>query len=179
MNRVALGLTIALATSGCTRGPAPVSPTPPLAVTASAAPPTAAPPIAAPPIAAPPVAPVPPAVVAENVPEDPPDAAPASGDAIDRLVAYLRTTGGMWVNGLSPTLHLPATATPDEVAARALRGYDGLRTTHVVLVRHVDLGDSDVRDTAALVDTNLGQRIVLMGFDRARGWDTKVFDTSR
>lgn len=164
MNRAALGLTLALASSGCSGGTSPASP---------------APSVAAPAAEAPPVAPVPSVAAVVGVPENPPEAGPASDDAIGRLVAYLHTTGGMWVNGLSPNLHLPATATPDEVVARALRGYDGLRTSQVVLVRHVDLEGGDVRDTAALVDTNLGQRIVLMGYDPRLGWDTKVFDTSR
>lgn len=101
-----------------------------------------------------------------------------SGDAITRLVAYLNSTNGLWVNGAMPNIPLPATATHDEVVRYALRGEGGIRTSHVIVVRHVDLHGSDARDTAALVDTNLGQRIVLMGYDARMGWLTKVFDTS-
>ena len=108
--------------------------------------------------------------------QTPPAARPA--DAIARLVAYLNSTHGLWVNGVMPNIHLPATATHDEVVRHALRGYDGLTTSHVLVVRHVNIEGSDVRDTAALVDTNLGQRIVLMGYDARMGWLTKVFDTS-
>jgi len=45
-------------------------------------------------------------------------------------------------------------------------------------VRHVQLFGGDSRNLAALVDTNLGQRIVLMGEGERMGWLTKVFDTS-
>ena len=108
--------------------------------------------------------------------QTPPAARPA--DAIDRLVVYLNSTHGLWVNGVMPTIRLPASATHDEVVRHALHGYDGLTTSHVLVVRHVSIEGGDVRDTAALVDTNLGQRIVLMGYDARAGWLTKVFDTS-
>lgn len=101
-----------------------------------------------------------------------------SADAITRLVAYLNSTNGLWVNGVMPRIPLPATATHDEVVRYALRGYDGLTRSHILVVRHVNIDGSDARDTAALVDTNLGQRIVLMGYDARMGWLTKVFDTS-
>lgn len=108
--------------------------------------------------------------------QTPPAARPA--DAIDRLVVYLNSTNGLWVNGVMPNIRLPATATHAEVVRHALRGYDGLTRSHILVVRHVNIDGSDARDTAALVDTNLGQRIVLMGYDARMGWLTKVFDTS-
>jgi len=98
-------------------------------------------------------------------------------DPIARLVAYLDSTGGLWVNGVMPNILLPAMATPADIVQRALQGYDGLTSHHIVEVRHIDFDSSDIRDSAALVDTNLGQRIVLFGFDERFGWATKVFGT--
>ena len=45
----------------------------------------------------------------------------SQGDPVEALVKRLSATHGLWINGLSPTLDLPATASPEEVVGQVFQ----------------------------------------------------------
>lgn len=104
------------------------------------------------------------------------------GDPIAELALELRVSSGSWVNGLSPIITLPPTATVEQVAAEyfkktgfdagRVQRFDVLRTSNVALQVH-----STNTMCAALVDTDLGRKILLMEpTSPAPSWWTKCFD---
>jgi hypothetical protein len=111
------------------------------------------------------------------------EASGPAADPIDRLVASLSATHGLWLNGTCAILNLPAGASAEAAVARVfeLTGFDnGQVTSHRVLeVRHVEIPGGPAGDyTAVLVDTNLGRKIVVL--DRGKpggewGWN-RVYD---
>lgn len=104
-------------------------------------------------------------------------------DPIDRLVADCSTSHGEWENGEYPTLNLPETASPEEVIKTIFEkiGFDkGHVTSHKILrIRHVRIrGSLPDSYTAALVQTDLGEKIVLFKYGSSRtGWWSRVFDS--
>ncbi|MGA2867154.1 MAG: hypothetical protein ABSF95_21975 [Verrucomicrobiota bacterium] len=103
-------------------------------------------------------------------------------DPIQRLVARLSSSHGLWQNGLFPKLDLPATASTEQVVSRVFQmsGFDkGHVTTHRILeTRQVRIPGSlpDIY-TAVLVDTDLGKKIVLLKHEGpAAGWWSRVYD---
>jgi hypothetical protein len=99
-------------------------------------------------------------------------------DPIPELVARLSATGGLWTNGIFRTIDLPATAPIPQVLALALEynRYDKrVVTAHrIIETREVRIGVE--RDyTAALVDTDLGRKIVLLRHV-PNGWWSRVYD---
>ncbi len=107
----------------------------------------------------------------------------AQPDSIDLLVARLASSHGFWINGLSLTLSLPATASTEEVLARVFQmtGFDkGHVSTHRVLeTRQVRIPDSfpDAAYTAVLVETDFGRKIVLLRYESPTlGWWSRVYD---
>ena len=107
----------------------------------------------------------------------------AQPDSIETLVARLSSSHGLWVNGLYPTLDLPATASTEQVVARVFQmtGFDkGHVSSHRILeTRLVRIGDSfpDATYTAVLVETDLGRKIVLLQHSSpSGGWWSRVYD---
>ena len=104
-------------------------------------------------------------------------------DSIEALVARLSSSHGLWVNGVFPTLDLPAAASTEQVVARVFQmtGFDkGHVSSHRILeTRQVRIGDSfpDATYTAVLVDTDLGRKIVLLQYSSPSvGWWSRVYD---
>jgi hypothetical protein len=104
----------------------------------------------------------------------------AGPDPIDRLIANLASTHGLWVNGMSPIIDLPTTAPVERVLADVFRttGLDeGHVTSHTIRqVRQVSIpGGFGGPYTAVLTDTNLGPIIVLLRSERPpMGWWSRV-----
>lgn len=108
-----------------------------------------------------------------------PSAAPSGDEAIDRLVARL-SASPLWLNGLSPTLDVPATAKPDEVLTQMFTriSFDrGRVTKHTILTtKIVRIPPESEPYTAVALDTNLGPKLVLMKHQGNAGFWTRVFD---
>jgi hypothetical protein len=114
-----------------------------------------------------------------------------ASDPIDRLVADLSATHGMWRNGIFPALNLPLTATPEEVIKKRFDQdvAGGLFTSYKILrIRSVPIATTgyigaladppadSVWCTAALVETDSGKKILLMKYTGEQWW-TRVYDT--
>jgi hypothetical protein len=101
-------------------------------------------------------------------------------DSIARLVAEL-SNSPLWFNGLFPDLHLPPTATVEQVVASVFEHISldhGKVTSHSVLQQEQVKIASEPREyTAALVETNFGRKIVLLQY-QGNGWWSRVFDES-
>lgn len=101
------------------------------------------------------------------------------GDPIGHLVTKL-SSDHLWQNGASPTIDLPATASPELVVAKvfklvssdqgAVSSYDVLEIQQV----HIT-GSLPDQYTAVLVQTNLGQKIVLLQYTE-QGWWSRMYD---
>ncbi len=106
-------------------------------------------------------------------------------DEIDRLVVQLSRSYGLWQNGLSPIIHLPRDAPVEQVLSRVFKmtGFDAghVKNYRVLKTRKVRITGSvpDVY-TAALVDTDLGRKIVLLRpyQNPTDGWWTRVYDAA-
>ena len=102
-------------------------------------------------------------------------------DPIDTLAKRLSATSGIWVNGLSPALELPESASSEEIVAKFFQSvsYDeGPVTRHQILeTRPVQITDTlpNPKYTAVLVDTNLGRKVLLYQYS-VGGWWTRVYD---
>jgi hypothetical protein len=84
-------------------------------------------------------------------------------DQIDRLVTNL-SSNGMWANGAGTDIRLPETASTEQVTERVFQLNPGnVRLTKILKIRQVRIGDgSHALYTAVLVQTDLGQKIVLL-----------------
>jgi hypothetical protein len=106
-------------------------------------------------------------------------------DPIDRLVADLSASHGLWVNGGYPQLKLPDNASSDEVIKRFFEkvGFDEGHVTNygILTIREVEIQNAwENPYTAALVETNLGEKIVLFRYEGNRiGWWCRAFDANR
>jgi hypothetical protein len=105
-------------------------------------------------------------------------------DAIDSFVAVLSADHGLWLNGTDPIAGVQA-ASPEEVAAKTLRTAkfeSGLMTSYRILdIRWVRIGEIPGSLIAVLIDTNLGQMIVLMNYVKGNGsmpghWWRRIYD---
>jgi hypothetical protein len=107
-------------------------------------------------------------------------AAPA--DSIDALVASLASTGGMWLNGISPVLELPEEAPIEDLVAEFFQkvSYDSgpIGSTKIVEIRPVTIppGWNDDGYTAVLIDTADGRKILVLQHSKAGGWWCRVYD---
>jgi hypothetical protein len=123
---------------------------------------------------------VPPQADAAPQPAAPQPAAPA--DPIDALVAQLSKTGGMWLNGISPSLELPEDAPYEDLVREFFQkvSYEGgpIGSTKIEEIRPVTIppGQLDDQYTAVLVTTNLGRKILLLQYSKAGGWWSRVYD---
>lgn len=100
-------------------------------------------------------------------------------DPIGRLVQKLNETHGEWINGLSPALDLPPTASNDEVLLRII-SRSGLGTNVRTLEMRKDcliqvINPKEDHFTAALVEVDAGKRIILF---RRKGdsWWSRVYE---
>ncbi|MBT9588637.1 hypothetical protein IV102_35200 [bacterium] len=104
----------------------------------------------------------------------------SQGDPVETLVKRLSATHGLWINGLSPTLDMPATASPAEVVDQVFQRVsftEGRIKKHsIVRVSEVTIGDgAPDRYTAVVVDSDQGQKIVLIQYQKTSGWWSRVF----
>jgi hypothetical protein len=102
------------------------------------------------------------------------------------LVADFSNSHGLWQNGLYPMLGLPESASPEQILERVFQktGFDrGHVSSYKILeVRQVRIpGSLPDRYTAALVQTDLGEKIVLFKYDgqAAGGWWSRVYEANR
>jgi hypothetical protein len=103
-------------------------------------------------------------------------------DAIGTLVSRLSSSHGMWRNGISSPLGLPASAPTEQVVARAFRmnGFDKghVKTYHILEIRQVAISETlpnpDVYK-AVLVDADLGKKIVILKYE-SWGWWSRAYD---
>jgi len=111
-----------------------------------------------------------------SIPAPPPDA--PGMDLIGALVTRLKATRGMWVNGYYTPIELPATTPIPQVLAAVLETihYDERRATtyHIVEIREVQV-EFQQRYVAVLVETDLGNKIVLLRHTES-GWWNRVYD---
>ncbi|MFA5393731.1 MAG: hypothetical protein WC081_05575 [Candidatus Ratteibacteria bacterium] len=101
-------------------------------------------------------------------------------DPIDRLTANYSASHGLWENGAFPILDLPETTLPEQVIKRIfeMTGFDkGYVTNYRILkIRQVHIqGSLPDLYTAALVQTNFGEKIVLFKYEGS-GWWSRVCD---
>ena len=89
----------------------------------------------------------------------------------------------MWINGFTPTIDLPATASINQVLEQMFKviGFDDGRVIsyQIVETRPVRIHDGiqDSSFTAVLVETNLGRKVVLLKPERSPlGWWSRTYD---
>ena len=103
-------------------------------------------------------------------------------DPIDALVARLSATYGLWENGRSPVISLPATASTEQVVSNVFRMTNpGTVTNYQILkIREMRItGSLPDKYTAVLVDASAGRKIVLLRKYNENGpnaWWSRVFD---
>lgn len=120
--------------------------------------------------------PLPDAAVPPPTPAQSSDAA-APMDAIDRVVARLGATAGLWINGIYQTIPLPADAPIEQVVAHYLEHTEfseGRVRRHTILAhRTVDLfGGSTNTFEAVHVETDRGTWVLMVHHERD-GWTVK------
>jgi len=96
--------------------------------------------------------------------------------AIDSIVVKLNASFGLWVNGLSPVISLPETASPEDVTAKYFSSVSdnaGPYQSHSITL-HKFVQIDGVSYGAIHANTNFGQRVVIMRWS-AGGWWTKSF----
>jgi len=105
-----------------------------------------------------------------------------TSDPVDRLVAKLSSSHGLWRNGEFAILGLPATASTEQVVARVFQ-MDGFEPSQVakhriLKVRKVRIpGDDPDIYTAVVIDTDFGRKIVLLKYQGpAAGWWSRIYD---
>lgn len=96
-------------------------------------------------------------------------------DPIDQLVARLSASHGMWNMGLSSGVNMPKTATPEEVIKRRIP--EGAHYK-ILSMRQIHIPGTVGAETytAALIQADSGQKIVIAGYIQAVGWWTRVYD---
>lgn len=107
-------------------------------------------------------------------------------NAIDSFVAALSADGDLWLNG-TDSPNLLAARSPEGVVEEMLPelkskfGSGMLTSFHILDIRKVQIGEIPATYTAVLIDTNLGQMIVLMNFIKGHGiipgqWWLRIYD---
>lgn len=106
-------------------------------------------------------------------------------DPIDHLVADFSKSYGLWENGFFPSLGLPQTAPPEQVIKKTFQ-MTGFNNGHVsdyeiLKTRQVRIpGSSQDLYTAAMVRTDLGEKIVMFKYDGPHvGWWSRIYDANR
>ncbi|MFI5380219.1 MAG: M56 family metallopeptidase, partial [Tepidisphaerales bacterium] len=112
------------------------------------------------------------------------EAAPAAAPGpIERLAERL-SSDQLWQNGLAPMITLPQTASTEEVVSKVfdMTSFGQAKTgkeNRILEVKQVRIpGSLPDQYTAAVVETNLGQKIVLINYAGGRvGWWSRVYDS--
>jgi hypothetical protein len=106
-------------------------------------------------------------------------------DPIDRLVAdYSASSLGNWEKGIYPILDLPQTASPEQVIKKCLdKGLASGQVTNykILKIRQVRIPTGIINSdlfTAALIQTDSGEKIFLMKYDGGDWW-TRIEDSNR
>ena len=103
----------------------------------------------------------------------------AYNNAIDRLVKKLGSDG-MWTNGLSPDIGLPADAMPEDVVAQAVKkslSPEEIKVYRILRVREIKFDPPVGRAFAALIQTDARTRILIFyPFASTKGWWTRFYD---
>lgn len=116
------------------------------------------------------------------IPTMAPSATSADLAPIDHLVAEL-SREPEWRNGLFRTIQRPATATAEELVADVL-AYSSFQAGKVKKYavlgsKVVRIGTEGVDYVAAVVDTDLGRKVILLQYEKGlSGWWSRVFDAS-
>ena len=105
-------------------------------------------------------------------------------DSIDSLVTRL-SSNPMWINGITPVIGLPRTTESSAVIAECfnMTGFDEGHVKHykILEIKKVKIRGPLPDDYfAALVDTDLGEKIVLFQYNNpSTGWWTRVYDSKQ
>lgn len=105
-------------------------------------------------------------------------------DAIGKVEAYIKDSLA-WNNGLSPEIHLPASAKPEEVLAAFLEkgSFDKGKVTSPEIVATRAIATSSAGDapyTAVYFESEQGDFVVVMRHEGGEiGWWTKAFDPQK
>jgi hypothetical protein len=113
-------------------------------------------------------------------------AATTMPDAISSLVDRLSATHGLWVNGVSPSLGLPADAKEDDVLAKVFKMTtppEGKITSYTILDKReitiptvsAERSRPEDRYQAIHLKTNVGPKIVLLQHTKSGGWWSRIF----
>jgi hypothetical protein len=96
-------------------------------------------------------------------------------DPIDRLVASLSLSHGLWTNGIFLPVGLPVTASARDVVSKVLERQ--FSSCKILKIRQVSIpfGVSSELYTAALIQTGAGEKIVLIKYE-AGGWWNRIYD---
>jgi ankyrin repeat protein len=103
---------------------------------------------------------------------------------IDRLVADLSSTHGMWRNGYFFEAHLPKTATAEQIVKeyfKVMPFEQGKVSSYKILRAHQVNVPESVKDeiyTAVLVETTFDEKIVLFRFENG-GWWSRAYDANK
>jgi len=110
----------------------------------------------------------------------------ATPDPVDRLVADLSATHGLWINGAVPIIQLPEIASTEQVLERVfeMTGFERgrVKTYKVSKIRQVQIpvrSPLSVSYMAALVRTDLGEKIVLLRYGGDFRWWSRVYDANQ
>jgi hypothetical protein len=104
---------------------------------------------------------------------------------VDQLVSDLSSSHGHWENGTYPVLGLPGTASPEQVVKEVfdLISFDAghVASYRILEIRPVYIqGSVPAAYTAALVQTDLGEKIVLFDYIGPKvGWWSRVYASNR
>ena len=102
-------------------------------------------------------------------------------NSIDVLVQELNSSNGLWRNGGYPIIALSSNATLQEVVSAAVTKWslDGgqIKTFRILEARKIEL--KHLPDcSAALIDSNLGKKVLLFRYERPGSWWTRFVDVT-
>ena len=109
----------------------------------------------------------------------------SASDPIDRLVADLSSTHGMWQNGITRMVKLPKTAATEQVVEQffkdALFENGKITSCKILKIRQIHIPDPGGNDlyTAVLCETALGEKIVLLKWGSGNVWWSRAYDANK